>query len=482
MDFDWVDEEFSSLKLGDVRVDKSGKKIIKTLRSQPGKAITQAFETHSEVNFCYEFFHNGKVTAEKILKPHKQATLNRIKLEAIILLPQDTTSLNYSSKISIGEDLGNISGKNNQGLFVHPLIAITPTRINLGIVDAKIWAREQRTEKLTRKEIYELPIEEKERFRWAESYLIACKVAEECPNTQVIAINDREADFAELGEVISEAIKKPNYAHVIIRGSHDRSLIIKKSDDEKQNTNNMTIEEKSKLEEEERVNKKLISKLKNSPTLGTVTYSLTGTKDRKKREVTQSIKVSKITFKKRFPGCPSVTMNVVMAIEESPPEGEKPLIWWFLTTLPVDTFEQAGLVIQYYLARWEIEVFFKILKSGCKVEERSLKNGGLEPLIATFLVIAWRIQYAMKLGRECPEVSSELLFSTSEWKSVYKILNKGSKLPDEAPKLGEFIIMIARLGGYLNRKNDPPPGPTVMWRGINKMQTLKEAWETFGHD
>lgn len=173
-------------------------------------------------------------------------------------------------------------------------------------------------------------------------------------------------------------------------------------------------------------------------------------------------------------------MNVVMAIEENPPPGIEPLMWWFLTTLPIDTFEEATLVIQYYLARWEIEVFFKILKSGCKVEERGLTGGALMPLIAVFLVIAWRIMYAMKLGRCCPEISAEVIFSSTEWKSVYKVLNKGFKLPDKPPSLSEFITMVARLGGYLNRKNDPPPGPTVMWKGFNKMQTLTEAWESFG--
>lgn len=482
MEFDWADEEFSLLKLGDVRVDKSGKKIIKTLASQPGLSIPQLFETHSEVNGCYEFFHNGKVTAKKILKSHKNATLKRIKLEPIILLPQDTSSFNYSTKLSIIDDLGNISGKNNQGLFLHPLIAITPARINLGLVDAKIWAREQRIEKLTRKQIYALPIEEKERFRWAESYHIACKLAQECPDTQVITITDREGDFAELFEVISESQKNSKFAHAIIRGNHDRVLINDKKEVKDQKTKSITNEERIKIEEEEEFNKKLVSKLKNSPTLGTITFIVPATKDRIKREVTQSIKVSRISFKKRISGSSCVTMNVVMAVEESPPKGETPYIWWFLTTLPIDTVDQAIQVIEYYLARWEIEVFFKILKSGCKAEDRRLNHGALIPLLAAFLVIAWRIMYAMKLGRAMPDVSCEILFSAAEWKPLWIKYNNDSKLPEKPPRLGEFIIMIARLGGYLNRKNDPPPGPTVMWKGMTKMHAFKEAWELFGHD
>jgi hypothetical protein len=178
-----------------------------------------------------------------------------------------------------------------------------------------------------------------------------------------------------------------------------------------------------------------------------------------------------------------VTINAVMAVEENPPEGVEPLIWVFLTTLPVNTFDEAIAVIQYYLTRWEIEVFFKILKSGCEVEERRFENSeSLASLIGIFLVIAWRVAYAMKLGRNCPEMSAEIIFSSSEWKSVYKVVNKGVKLPEKPPLLGEFIIMIARLGGYLNRKSDPPPGPKAMWVGISRMNDFATAWDAFGHE
>ncbi|MFI5344338.1 MAG: transposase DNA-binding-containing protein, partial [Chlamydiales bacterium] len=196
---DWINHEFLELDFGDKRVEKSGKRIINTLSKQPGASIPKAFNTGSEVKACYEFFHSGKVTPERILKPQQQATLERIKGEAVILLPQDTSALNYSSKPSI-RDLGNIGGPKNQGIFVHPLLAITPTRINLGIVDAKIWIREEKNTQLTDHQIYALPLEEKEKFRWVESYRVGCQVAQNCPNTQVIVMTDREGDFAELFE------------------------------------------------------------------------------------------------------------------------------------------------------------------------------------------------------------------------------------------------------------------------------------------
>lgn len=474
-DIDWVDDEFSLIDLKDKRVNGTSKRIIRTIASRPGVSLTEAFPTHSELEGCYRFLASGRVTAERILEPHLKSTLKRIKAESVILLPQDTTSLNYSSKLSV-EGLGEISAKGNKGLFVHALLAITPSRVNLGLVKAQIWAREKRTEKLSRKEIYKLPMKEKEQVRWAEFYKTACLVTKECPDTQVIAIGDRENDFAEFFEFVGKFTKRKRYAHVIVRGAYDRALIM----DKVKISKGLTDEEKNKLEEEHLIQKKLLSKLKNSETLGEITYQLAATESRKKRTVVQSIKTSTITFKKRVAGSPAVTMNVVMAIEESPPEGEEPLVWWFLTTLPITTLEDAVKVIEYYLARWEIEVFFKILKSGCKVEERGLGIDGLVPLIAIFLAVSWRIAYTVKLGRICPDISAEILFKESEWKAVYKVLNKNCPLPEKAPSLGVFIIWIARLGGYLNRKNDPPPGVTVMWRGFNKMQILTEAWESWG--
>lgn len=474
----WVNEEFFELDLGDKRVNKGAKKIINSLASQPGASIPTVFKSWSETKACYEFFHNGKVQTKAILAPHIKATLERINRESVVLLPQDTCSLNYTSKPSI-KDLGDIGSSKTKGYFVHPLLAITPLRINLGIVDTKIWTRDTERKKRTDHEAYALPIEEKEKFRWIESYHIACNVAKECPNTQIIALADREGDFAELFEVVQKAQKaNEKYAHIIVRSCHDRAVESSTDPIDKENEN-ICNDEQSKFE------RKLKSKLKLSKPLGEVKFTIPGTTSRPARAITQTLKSAKVTFKKRSTGkdsnYPSVTINAVMAIEENPPEGVEPLIWVFLTTLPVDTFEQVSLVIQYYLCRWEIEVFFKILKSGCEVEERRLTGDVIIPLIAIFLIIAWRIMYAMKMGRSCPEISCETLFSASEWKSVHKILNKEAKLPDQPPSLGVFIKMIGSLGGYLNRKNDPPPGPKAMWIGFNRMYDFALAWEAFGH-
>ena len=157
---------------------------------------------------------------------------------------------------------------------------------------------------------------------------------------------------------------------------------------------------------------------------------------------------------------PEVEINTVLVEEINPPEGEEPITWLLLTSLPVDTFEQACLVVEYYLCRWQIEIYFKVLKSGCKIEDRQFETSErIKPCIALYMIVAWRVLFVTMLGRECPDLPCTVLFEDDEWESVY---------------------MIASLGGYLNRKCDGPPGTKTMWVGLQRMVDFALAWKSFG--
>lgn len=170
-----------------------------------------------------------------------------------------------------------------------------------------------------------------------------------------------------------------------------------------------------------------------------------------------------------------------MAIEENPPEGEEALVWVFITNLPINSFGEVCKIINYYLCRWEIELFFKILKSGCKIEERQLETTDrMKNLIAIFMILARRVLFTMMLGRVCSDMSAGEVFEEAEWKSVYKIVHKKKALPRKPPKLGEFIIWIAILGGYVKHKEAEPPGVKTMWKGMARMIDFGIAWEAFG--
>jgi hypothetical protein len=161
------------------------------------------------------------------------------------------------------------------------------------------------------------------------------------------------------------------------------------------------------------------------------------------------------------------------------PEGEDPICWMLVTTLPIETDEDVQRVIRTYCIRWQIEVFFKTLKSGCRIEHRRFEEiERIKNCLAFYTMVAWRLMYICHLGRQCPDVDCEIIFEPSEWKSVYTVL--GIEIPATGcPKLGDVVRAIARLGGFIDRpKNDP--GTQTLWVGMQRTFDLSNAWNTFG--
>jgi len=126
------------------------------------------------------------------------------------------------------------------------------------------------------------------------------------------------------------------------------------------------------------------------------------------------------------------------------------------------------MMLDWYLCRWQIEVFFRILKSGCKVEELQLeKIERLELAVMFYMLIAWRVHYFTMIGRDCPEMPCDLILDEEEWQAVY-IVARQQPLPQKPPTINEMLRMIAGFGGFLNRKGDGMPGPQTIWIGLQR--------------
>jgi hypothetical protein len=176
---------------------------------------------------------------------------------------------------------------------------------------------------------------------------------------------------------------------------------------------------------------------------------------------------------------PPVQVNVVLVSEPNPPAGEEPVEWMLLTTLPIDTPERVRTVVEHYCVRWNIEILFRTLKSGCRVEQRRFEHvDRLLPAIAMYLIVAWRTMLAVRLGRECPDADCEVLFEPSEWRAVWSAVT-GQTPPGKPPTLATIVRMVAGLGGYVSRP-DSEPGPQTVWIGLQRMRDLAWAWDTFG--
>lgn len=486
----WEDQEMMHSNIGDERLGKRLTKLVGRLSESSDTSFTQTFKSRAELVAGCRFFDNPRATPEKIIASHIASTKSRIKGMPIVLLPNDSSSIDYTSKKGV-EGLGILETSFTFGLHIHPTVAFTPDKLCLGCVDLKIWTRDAdaKRKSLPSNVRNNEPIEEKESFRWLQSYRVANALAEEFPETQFINIGDRESDILEcIVEGVQDEIKvrtgeKTNCAYMILRINHDRKLMPENDLEKKQagkKVKNLVVTESESVESETFTLKK---KLLQSPILGEVTFTLRSRQNVPERQVTQKIRACKVRLKGKKVGdrvYPSVWINAVCAIEELPPKGEDPICWMFFTTLPIDTFEQVCSVIKYYLGRWGIETFFNILKNGCKIEEKELKSvNRLKNMIALFMIVSWRVQFLMTLSRIYPDIPCTELFETAEWKSVYKVMNKNSTIPTKPPTLGEFMCLIAHLGGYLEKRKTPP-GPKIIWRGLKKMYDYAEAWESFG--
>ncbi len=168
---------------------------------------------------------------------------------------------------------------------------------------------------------------------------------------------------------------------------------------------------------------------------------------------------------------PPLTLTVLQATERNPPADVEPIDWKLITDLPVTSRGQAIEKLDWYAQRWKIETFHKILKSGCRVEDSRLRTAQrLTNLIATLCILGWRIFWLTMIKRAAPEAPANLAFTQTE----VELLDRLQPIPHNAadqdrPSLSSRLIQLARLGGYLARRSDPPPGNTVVWRGMARL-------------
>ena len=217
---------------------------------------------------------------------------------------------------------------------------------------------------------------------------------------------------------------------------------------------------------------KLWERLAKGAVLGEVTFTLPARPGRPSRPVVLTVRAERVTLHPK--GGEPVTVTARRAREESPPADVEPLDWRLLTNRPADTLAQAAELLQWYTSRWSIEVFFRIFKTGCRVEALQLSTlERLEPALALYLIIAWRIQYLTLLGRATPDLPCDVVLDPAEWQAVYVAIHHRPP-PVTPPPLPIMLRWIARLGGHLGRKHDGPPGPKALWIGLQRARDL--AW------
>jgi hypothetical protein len=446
---DWAEEEFGNVELYDERLKERLLVLARDFFSQPGELVPQACDgSKAKTKAAYRFFDNRNITMQGLLKPHVEATIERIKEHEVVLAVQDTTTLSYTAHAA--NDMGPINAKWNSalGLMLHDTMAFTEEGVPLGLLDMQCWARkpEEAGKGALR---HSLPIEEKESMKWLNSYRAVAQAQQLCSGTMLVSVGDREADIYELFEEASTDDCGPK---LLVRAMRGRGR---------------------KVEQTE-----LWEKMSQQSLAGVQEVFVPRKVSRRARTARLSISFSEIQLvPPKTTSKKPITMWAVFAQEVDISEDvEAPIEWMLLTTVETGTFEDACKRIAWYSKRWGIEVYHRTLKSGCRIEDRRMESTDrLEVCLAIDFVVAWRIYWLTKQGRETPDIPCDVFLSEDEWQVLWAHVYKEPP-PAEPPPIGKITPMIASLGGYLNRKGDGPPGTTTMWRGLIRLQAMAEGF------
>lgn len=470
MEFSSITDEFNGCDFGDERLNKRARKLAEAFGERPNNSIPSALVSKADIAACYRMMDNDKVTPEKILQPHIEATYRRIDAVNFSLLVQDTTEIDLTRPDLQVVGAGPMDCDSRRGAFFHPMVAFDLGGVPLGIVGQTSWTREQiqegtRAEK--NQERKQRPIEEKESYRWVEGVRCAEAAAAKCPETTCVCMGDSESDIYDVFAAV--VISKQVNLQLLVRAGQDRNTT-DHEDWMDQVRNTPKIAEQRITVRARRTKTNVTAKSARS---------------RPRDERTAELEIRKATVRIRRPAHShrelpdSISVNVVLCEEVNPPADADPISWMLATTLPIETSEDAQRVIAAYCVRWQIEVFFRTLKSGCRIEHRRFETiDRVLNCLAFYSVVAWRLMYVCYLGRECPEIDCEVIFEPSEWKSVYTIL-KITPPKRGCPKLNEVVRAIARLGGFIDRPKNHP-GTQTLWIGLQRCYDLSNAWNAFG--
>ena len=471
----WADDEFEGVDLGDKRLDARLVKLCDTFSEAPESPINQACEDWAETKAAYRFFQNENVDIGEIMATHRHKTAVRAASHSTVLALQDTSYFVYTNHPKT-EGLGKISmkkGKNvskiySNGLVMHTCLAVTTEGTPLGLLDQAIFARELRPEKQRKSaggsQIQDvLPVEEKESYRWIE----ALRATTAAPaGTQVVTVCDRESDFYDFFKA-AEQIDAP----VLVRASQNRTV---------NRNSRYAVKDVAKLWDH----------MALQPDAGTYTVDISGRektkhcKGRASRAALMNVKFGAFKMnpprsnpKHRTEALPDIQMYAVHVLEAEPPEGDAPVEWMLLTNRPVTTLSEACERVHWYSLRWRIEMYFKVLKSGFRVEACRLSTAErLVRYLALMSIVAWRIFTVTLIVRTNPSMPCSTFLSEQEWTVLSIKVTKNSDPPTVPPSIADAVTWIARLGGYLARKNDGPPGTITLWRGWKRLTDLTEGW------
>jgi len=467
----WASIEFASLVWTDVRRKRRFEHVAANFLHQPGASIPNACGDWAGTKACYRLFDHQEVTDTGILEAHREAAFGRLTVDdedGFLLVIQDTSALNFSTRSEM-EGLGPTAShgsKKAPGLFLHGHLVVGESGTVHGMLGGDLYARKGRADDPAGKRNSQ-PLHEKESQRWLDGWHKTQQLWQDLGgNRKILSVADREADIYELlAACQQERAKSGDGAGFLIRSQHDRQL-----------------------------DREAGGKLWQTPADLTILAGLEievprGKQGLKSRSAKLTVRAGRVLLavpahKRKYLGLEeSVELWFLEVIESNPPPGAAPVCWRLVTSEPVMTATDAKRLVACYALRWRIEMLFRILKSGCRVEQRQVHAvEKLKAFIALDLVIACRLLALTMQARSRPDEPADRWLAREEWEALSVQAAGGGVAPAQCPSIKDAVLMIAKLGGFLARKSDGDPGSDVLWRGLAKLKIYAEAWKIFNQD
>ncbi len=453
----WVDEEIVEGQLPDKRLERRLRQVFDQMGGAMGQTIPRACQDWANTKAAYRFFSNARVSDHTILKGHFEATRDRVATaDGPILVLQDTTEFTYqrekpeligfTKSVNSGKDkTGRLRHHAVCGLLMHSSLAVTTQGVPLGLAAVKFWTRDKfkGTAALKRKiNPTRVPIETKESYRWLENLRQSDSLIGD--PSRCVHVGDRESDIYELFCIAAEL---------------GTSFLVRAQTDRLAGDGEHTVA--AELAEEPPCMAHAIE-LRNDKG-ETVPVAL----DVKFRTLDVLPPVGK---QKKYP---ALKLTYIHANEREEPTDRPRVDWKLITNLPVRTAQDAVEKLGWYALRWKIEVFHKIMKSGCKAEDVKLRTAErLVNLLAVLCILSWRVFWITMSSRASPTVAPDVALTALEVQILDRLAPDKPSAKASPRGLAFYAVKIARLGGYLNRKSDPPPGNIVMWRGLTRLTDI----------
>lgn len=455
----WVDRELAGCDFKDARLGKRFRSLLERLAASPGETIPLVCQDWANTKAAYRFLDNDRVSEAEILAGHFTATRDRsAATDGPILVLHDTTEFSFKRDDidAVGITRKAVAGAYRDGtprhytacgILMHSSLAVTTEGLPLGLTAVKFWTRKKfKGTNALKKKINptRVPIEEKESFRWLDNLRQSTELLAE--PARCVHIGDRESDIYELFCTAKDA-----GTHFLLRTCVDRLA----------GDGAHTI-----AAEMAEVRCKGVHRVEVRDRHGQLSEAIL---ELRFRRVDVLPPIGK---KGRYP---QLSLTVLHATERGRPSNRDPIDWKLITDLPITSRASAVEKLHWYALRWKIETFHKILKSGCRAEHSKLRTAErLANLIAMFCILGWRIFWLTMLKRSTRHATPTLAFTPLEIHLLNRLAPTHSRTKSRRPaSLHSCLIQLARLGGYLARTGDAPPGNTVMWRGLSRLTDIE---------